>query len=127
ISSIRLHDEDAGALLDRLPEAGLGRIYLLYPDPWPKKRHWKRRFVTRANLDRLHRALKPGGELRFATDIPSYGDWALRHIHDHGGFEWTARTADDWRKPWPGWVSTRYEQKALKAGRVPNYFIFRRR
>lgn len=126
IGNIRLWDEDAGVLLDRLPAASVARVYLLYPDPWPKKRHFKRRFVSPQNLDRLARVIRPGGELRFATDIPSYGDWALRHLADHPDFTWTARRADDWRIAWDGWTSTRYEQKALAAGRVPNYFIFER-
>jgi tRNA (guanine-N7-)-methyltransferase len=125
LSNIRLFSGDAAALLDWLPAASLSRIDLLYPDPWPKKRHWKRRFVQRENLDRIARALKPGGELRFASDIPGYVEWTLTHTIFRDDLAWTARRADDWRKPWAGWPGTRYEAKALKAGRVPAYLTFR--
>ena len=127
LTNIRLFGEDATLLLDWLPDASLSRIDLLYPDPWPKKRHWKRRFVNPGNVKRFHRLLKPGGEFRFASDIESYVNWTLRHVHDHGGFDWTAMHPDDWRTPWEEWLSTRYEQKAIREGRTPAYFIFRRR
>ena len=126
LDNVRLYDDEVAPLLDWLPPAMLDRVYLLYPDPWPKKRHWKRRFVSNANLDRLARVMKPGAELRFATDIADYADWALRHIHRHPAFEWTAERADDWRRPFEDWPGTRYEEKAKKAGRTPNYFVFRR-
>ncbi len=124
IPNIRLYGEDAGPLLDWLPASSLSRIDLLYPDPWPKRRHWKRRFVNPANLDRIVRALSPGGLLRFASDIPDYVDWTLRHVQSHGGLVWTAATADDWRKPWAGWPGTRYEGKAVREGRRPAYLVF---
>ncbi|WP_075995346.1 tRNA (guanosine(46)-N7)-methyltransferase TrmB [Salaquimonas pukyongi] len=127
LANVRLYGEDATGLLDWLPDGSLSRIDLLYPDPWPKKRHWKRRFVNPGNLHRFHRLLKPGGEFRFASDIESYVNWTLRHVFNHGGFEWTALHPDDWHKPWDEWVSTRYEQKAIREGRTPAYFIFRRR
>lgn len=123
---IRLHHADAVPLLDRLPEASLGRFYLLYPDPWPKKRHWKRRFVDRGNLDRIARVLRPGGEFRFASDWAPYVDWTLARVLAHPAFVWTATVADDWRKPWAGWPGTRYEDKAIREGRTPAYLIFRR-
>ncbi|ADZ72724.1 tRNA (guanosine(46)-N7)-methyltransferase TrmB [Polymorphum gilvum] len=126
LSNVRLHDDDATGLLDWLPEASLDRIFQLYPDPWPKKRHWKRRFINAANLDRFARVLKPGAEVRFASDIDTYVDWTLRHFRDHPGFEWTAERADDWRLPWVSWPGTRYEAKALREGRVPRYLTFRR-
>ncbi|MCB1384828.1 MAG: tRNA (guanosine(46)-N7)-methyltransferase TrmB [Nitratireductor sp.] len=126
IGNIRLFGEDATLLLDWLPDRCLDRIDLYYPDPWPKKRHWKRRFVNAGNLARFHRVLKPGGEFRFACDIESYVNWTLRHVIAHGGFSWTAERADDWRRPWPEWLSTRYEQKAVREGRAPAYFIFSR-
>jgi tRNA (guanine-N7-)-methyltransferase len=126
IENIRLHDDDAVDVLDWLPEASLDLAYQLYPDPWPKKRHWKRRFVNAANLDRYARVLKPGAEFRFASDIDTYVDWTLRHCHDHPSFEWTAECAEDWRRPWAGWPGTRYEAKALREGRVPRYLTFRR-
>jgi tRNA (guanine-N7-)-methyltransferase len=126
IRTIRLYDEDAGPLIDWMPAASLARIDLLYPDPWPKRRHWKRRFVNRQNLDRIARVLRPGGRFRFISDIPSYVDWTLVEVARHCGLEWTAETADDWRRPWPGWPGTRYEAKALSQGRRPAYLVFRR-
>lgn len=124
LQTIRLHAEDAVFLLDWLPAASLSRIYLLYPDPWPKKRHWKRRFVSAENLDRFCRVLKPGGMFRFASDIDTYVDWTLSHVRAHGGLVWTAETAADWKTPYPGWESTRYEAKALREGRTPTYLTF---
>lgn len=125
--NIRLHDGDAALLLDWLPPASLGRVDLLYPDPWPKKRHWKRRFVGDDNLDRIARPLKPGGLFRVASDIESYIDWTLLHVVKRDDFAWTAARADDWRKPFAGWPGTRYEAKALAAGRAPAYLAFLRR
>jgi tRNA (guanine-N7-)-methyltransferase len=125
--TIRLHHADSVLLLDALAPASIGRFYLLYPDPWPKKRHWKRRFVEKDNLDRIARVLRPGGEFRFASDWAPYVDWTLARTAVHPAFEWTATVADDWRRPWAGWPGTRYEEKALREGRTPAYLIFRRR
>jgi tRNA (guanine-N7-)-methyltransferase len=127
LANVRLYHGDASALIDWLPAHSLTRIDLLYPDPWPKKRHWKRRFVQDESLARLARLIAPGGEFRFATDIPSYAEHVLMRILRSHDFTWTARRADDWRKPWPGFVRTRYEAKAIREGRTPAYFIFRRR
>lgn len=127
LENVRLHHGDAMPLLDWLPPASLVRVDLLYPDPWPKTRHWKRRFVNPQNLDRLARVIAPGGELRFATDWPSYAAWALALMRGRMDFEWAAERAEDWRRPWPEWPGTRYEAKALREGRVPAYFRFRRR
>jgi tRNA (guanine-N7-)-methyltransferase len=124
--NVRLHDGDAAALLEWLPAASLDRIDLLYPDPWPKKRHWKRRFVSEANLDLMARALASGGTFRFASDIESYVEWTLLHLLRRADFEWLAERADDWRRPWPHWPGTRYEAKALREGRHPAYLAFRR-
>jgi tRNA (guanine-N7-)-methyltransferase len=126
LANIRLHFGDASELLDWLPPAALSRIDLLYPDPWPKRRHWKRRFIQDESLKRLARILKKGGELRFATDIADYSAYALARVMRSPDFVWTADCADDWRKPWPGFSSTRYEMKAKREGRQPAYFIFRR-
>lgn len=126
VHTIRLHDNDAGALLDWLPPASLSRIDVLYPDPWPKRRHWKRRFIQDDNLHRLARILRPGGELRFATDIADYASWTLARVLRSEEFFWTAEKADDWRQSWPGFTGTRYEAKAKREGRVPCYLIFRR-
>jgi tRNA (guanine-N7-)-methyltransferase len=127
LTNVRLHHADAVELLDWLPAASIGRIDLLYPDPWPKRRHWKRRFVTEGNIARLARALRPGGEFRFASDWPNYAEWALARLTHAEDFMWTAARADDWRKPWPEFSGTRYEAKAKREGRVPCYLIFRRR
>lgn len=126
LANIRLHFGDASELLDWLPDASLSRIDLLYPDPWPKRRHWKRRFIQDESLKRLARILKIGGELRFATDIADYAAYVLARVLRSADFVWTAESADDWRKPWPGFSSTRYEMKAKREERRPAYFIFRR-
>ena len=126
LDNVRLFSGDASELIDWLPGASLARIDLLYPDPWPKRRHWKRRFVQDDSLKRLARILKSGGEFRFATDIASYAEHTLMRILRSSDFEWTAERADDWRKPWPGFVRTRYEAKAIREGRTPAYFIFRK-
>ena len=107
-------------------EGGLARIDLLYPDPWPKRRHWKRRFIQDETLKRLARILRHGGELRFATDIGDYAAYALARVLRSPDFEWTAEGASDWRKPWDDFTGTRYEAKAKREGRVPGYFTFRK-
>jgi tRNA (guanine-N7-)-methyltransferase len=126
LANIRLFHGDASELIDWLPAATLTRIDLLYPDPWPKRRHWKRRFVQDDSLKRLARILTSGGEFRFATDIASYAEHVLMRILRSPDFVWTAARADDWRKPWSGFVRTRYEAKAIREGRTPAYFIFRK-
>jgi tRNA (guanine-N7-)-methyltransferase len=126
LGNIRLHFGDASALIDWLPAGSLARIDLLYPDPWPKRRHWKRRFIQDDSLARLARILRPGGELRFATDIADYAAWALARVLRSKDFIWTAEAASDWRKAWPDFSGTRYEAKAMREDRVPAYFIFRR-
>jgi len=126
LKNIRLHFGDAIDLINWLPEASLTGVDLLYPDPWPKKRHWKRRFVQDETVAKLARIIRPGGTFRFATDIPHYAAWTLERLMRTPSFSWTAEKADDWRLPWPEWVETRYEAKAKREGRTPAYFIFRR-
>ena len=126
LANIRLHAGDAIDLLDWLPAASIARVDLLYPDPWPKRRHWKRRFVNATNIARLARVLRPGGEFRFATDWANYAEWTLWRLARAREFVWTAERADDWRQPWPGFTRTRYEAKAIREGRTPCYLIFRR-
>jgi tRNA (guanine-N7-)-methyltransferase len=126
LTNIRLYFGDASELLDWLPDAAISRIDLLYPDPWPKRRHWKRRFIQDESLKRLARVLRKGGELRFATDIPDYMAYVLARVLRSPDFIWTAENADDWRVPWPEFSGTRYEAKAKREGRTPAYFIFRR-
>jgi tRNA (guanine-N7-)-methyltransferase len=127
LTNIRLHFGDAIHVLDWLPEGSIARLDLLYPDPWPKRRHWKRRFIQDATVTAIARVLAPGGLLCFVTDWPDYAAWTLQHLMRSRDFEWTAERADDWRKPWPDFTSTRYEAKAKRAGRMPCYLIFRRR
>lgn len=126
VRNIRLYDDDATELLDWLPEGSIDQIDLLYPDPWPKRKHWKRRFVSRANLDRFARVLKPGGLFCFASDIDSYVNWTLMHCGAHPAFAWTAENAVDWLTPFAGWPGTRYEAKARREGRKSAYLTFRR-
>lgn len=127
LTNIRLHFGDATFLLDWLPSRSLGGVVLLYPDPWPKRRHWKRRFVQDESLANIVRVLQPGSELRFATDIPDYAAWTLKRALRSPDLDWIAERADDWRLPWPGFSGTRYEAKAKREGRVPCYLRFRRR
>ncbi|MEL7256402.1 MAG: tRNA (guanine(46)-N(7))-methyltransferase TrmB [Pseudomonadota bacterium] len=123
--NIRIHPGDVRDLFDVLPEASLARAFLLYPDPWPKKRHHRRRFVTPEHLEPLARVMQRGAMLRVATDIPDYVRQTLEMVPKHG-FEWLCEGPEDWRNPWDDWISTRYEKKALREGRVPHYLTFRR-
>jgi tRNA (guanine-N7-)-methyltransferase len=111
--NIRLHQGDARDVVARLPDVALDRVYILFPDPWPKTRHHKRRLIQPEFLEELARVMKPGAELRFATDWANYAAWTLEHFTRDARFMWLADRADDWRKPWPGHVTTRYEQKQL--------------
>jgi tRNA (guanine-N7-)-methyltransferase len=126
-SNLRLYDEDATAVLDWLPDASLSGIDLFYPDPWHKRRHWKRRFVSDANLDRFARILKPGGKFRFASDIEHYVNWTLQHCRRHPAFDWQAEGPSDWNDAYEGWPGTRYEAKAFREGRRAAYLTFIRR
>ncbi len=125
VGNLRVHPGDVRDLFDVLPEQSLARAFLLYPDPWPKTRHHRRRFVTQEHLVPLHRAMAPGALLRVATDIADYVRQTLIEV-PRAGFEWLAEGPSDWREPWGDWLSTRYEQKALREGRVPHYLTFRR-
>ncbi|MHC5655129.1 tRNA (guanine(46)-N(7))-methyltransferase TrmB [Stappia sp. ICDLI1TA098] len=127
LDNVRVFDDDAIKLLDWLPAGALDGIYQLYPDPWPKRRHWKRRFVNPTNIDRFARVLKPGAVYRFASDIDTYVDWALARFAARDDFDWTAEKATDWREPWQPWSGTRYEEKAFREGRRGHYLEFRRR
>jgi len=126
LKTIRVHDGDAREVLDWLPDASLGRVFLLFPDPWPKKRHQKRRLLTSETVGQLARVLKPVGAFRFASDDGDYAGEALRLTLANGGFAWTAEGARDWRRRPSDWPETRYERKALSAGRKPAYLSFRR-
>ena len=126
LPNLRLYDDDAVRLLDWLPEASVDHLDLLYPDPWRKPRHHKRRFVGPGNLDRMARVLRPGGAFHFASDWPDYVNWTLAHVRAHPSFTWEARGPADWREPFEGWPGTRYEAKAVREGRTPAYLRFRR-
>ncbi|QGA56993.1 tRNA (guanosine(46)-N(7))-methyltransferase TrmB [Brucella sp. 2280] len=125
--NLRLYDEDATAVLDWLPDASLAGIDLFYPDPWHKRRHWKRRFVSDANLDRFARVLKLGAKFRFASDIEHYVNWTLQHCRRHAAFDWQAESPADWNDAYEGWPGTRYEAKAFREGRRAAYLTFIRR
>lgn len=126
LANIRLHLGDALPVLDWLPSASVAGIDLVYPDPWPKRRHWKRRFVQEQTIADIARVLRQGGEFRFVSDIPDYAAWTLARLLRSPDFTWTAQRADDWRRPWPGFVGTRYEAKAVREGRAPCHLVFRR-
>jgi len=126
LRNIRLHFDDAANLLAWLPNASLARIDLIHPDPWPKRRHWKRRFIQDEMVAQFARILRPGGELRFVTDIAGYAAWALLRLLRSEKFAWTAQCADDWRKPWPGFIRTRYHAKAAQEERASCFLVFRK-
>ncbi|CCG06814.1 tRNA (guanosine(46)-N7)-methyltransferase TrmB [Pararhodospirillum photometricum] len=126
VRNIRVWPEDVRALLTRLPEACLDRLFVLFPDPWPKTRHARRRMIQPARLDLFAALLKDGGELRVASDDAGYVRWTLQHATAHPLFRWTATGPGDWRDPPADWVQTRYEAKALAAGRRPAYLVFQR-
>ena len=122
LANVRIHDGDARPLLEALPASSFERIYLLYPDPWPKARHNKRRFVSLENLTHFHRILAPGGLFLFASDIDDYVAWTRDHVADHGGFA----EEGDASLPYENWIETRYEAKARREGRGSAYLRFRR-
>jgi len=126
LTNIRLHHGDAAELIAWLPAASLARIDLLFPDPWRKRRHWKRRFVQDERIAALARLLRSGGALHFASDWPDYVAWTLARLLRSTDFTWTAEKADDWRLPWQGYAPTRYETKSRGQGRAPCYLIFRK-
>ena len=126
LQNIRLHFDDALALIAWLPDASLTRIDLIHPDPWPKRRHWKRRFVQDETVGQLARILRPRGEFRFVTDIADYAAWTLQRLMRNPNFEWTAQCANDWRNPWPSFTGTRYHAKAAREQRSSCFLIFRR-
>ena len=127
LANIRLFADDARLLIAALPAAALDRVFILFPDPWPKARHHKRRIVSREVLDELARIMKDRAELRLATDDADYFSWMLEQVTGHPAFEWLARRPGDWRQRPPDWPPTRYEEKARAAGRAPSFLRARRR
>ena len=126
IGNIRLFAGDAAELLAWAPPQSMRRIDLIHPDPWPKRRHWKRRFVQDATVNAMARILKDGGEFRFVSDIDDYCAWTLAHLMRSSDFFWTAERAADWQQPWDGYTMTRYGRKAEREGRVAAYLRFGR-
>ncbi|MGO8913561.1 MAG: tRNA (guanosine(46)-N7)-methyltransferase TrmB [Bradyrhizobium sp.] len=126
IGNIRLFAGDASELLAWAPEHSLARIDLIHPDPWPKRRHWKRRFVQDATIAAMARVLKAEGEFRFVSDISDYCAWTLAHFSRSPDFIWTAECASDWREPWPDYTMTRYGRKAEREGRQATYLRFKK-
>jgi len=124
--SLRILADDARLLLPALQEGSLGRIYLLFPDPWPKRRHHRRRFISPPTIDALARVIREGGELHFASDHGEYVRWTLWHLSRRPEFRWLARRPDDWRTPPADWVETRYAAKAAAQGSVCTYLQFTR-
>ena len=125
VRNIRIYPGDARDLMDVLPEQSVEVAFLLYPDPWPKRKHHRRRFVTPEHLGPLFAILAPGARFRISTDIPDYVRQAMEEV-PKAGFAWQAERPDDWRKPWKDWLPTRYEQKAVREGRTPTYLTFRK-
>ena len=126
VDNILLFPDDIRSLFPFFPEHSVDRVFVLYPDPWPKKKHHRRRFVTPEHLEPLARVMKPGSQLRIATDIPDYARQAVEQLNLNPNFEWMVAKASDWQLPWDDWQSTRYEKKALLNNRVPIYLTFRR-
>jgi tRNA (guanine-N7-)-methyltransferase len=125
--NVRIWDGDARKIIGWLPGSSLSRAFILHPDPWPKARHQKRRFVSPENLEMLSRVMQPSAELRIATDIANYVRSSLEAIRVNGKFEWLAEGPRDWSERPADWPQTRYEKKALKEGRSATYLRFSRR
>ncbi len=127
LHNVRIIDDDIRPRMDQMGEATIDRAFLLFPDPWPKKRHHKRRFVNQANLDRLQRILKPGAEFRVASDIEGYIEWTLEEMSAHCGFSWPAGSLEKCTNRPADWPQTRYEAKAIRQGRACSYLSFIRK
>jgi tRNA (guanine-N7-)-methyltransferase len=126
LHNVRFYPEDARNLLSALVPGSLDRVFLLFPDPWPKRRHEQRRFIGKGNLDRLAQLMRDGAELRIASDDPTYQEWALRHVPVHPAFQWQAQCPSDWLERPSDAIETRYEKKARDAGRTPMFFRFKK-
>ncbi len=127
LKNLRLHRGDARDVLAVLPDACLEKVFVLFPDPWPKARHHKRRIINEQFIQDLHRVIRPGGHFRFGSDIIHYVDWSLTRIKAHGGFGWYPQRQSDWRARPDDWPSTRYLEKALREGRHGHFFEFIRK
>lgn len=127
VTNIRFFMDDARLLMDALPDQSFSRAFILFPDPWRKKRHYKRRVVSQGNLNVLSRLLKDGSQLRVGTDHHDYCRWILACFMEHSDFDWQSNSPDDWHKRPDDWPATRYELKALEAGRLSAYMTFLRK
>lgn len=124
VNNIRIYDDDVRKLFDKIPDGFFDKIYLLFPDPWPKKKHASRRFVNPENLKHLARILKKGGLFRVATDHPIYKRHVLRTMHECKDFVWNAKCGNDWKCAPKDWVKTKYQEKAIREGRRPIWFNY---
>ena len=124
--NIRIFDDDMRLLFPRIPDNFLDKVFVLFPDPWPKKRHASRRFINRENLRDIARILKKGGILRVATDHKVYKSWVLHQLHNHENFRWTAACGNDWKHQPADWVETKYQRKAIREGRRPVFLDYER-
>ena len=124
LSNVRIDDGDALNMIERLQAASIGRMFVLFPDPWPKRRHNKRRVISDESLAEFARVLRPGAELLFASDIDDYVGWTLARVFRSVDFTWDG---GDWLTPWPGSPETRYRMKAIREGRTPVFLNFKRR
>ena len=124
--NIRIFSDDIRLLFKQIPDNFLDKIFVLFPDPWPKKRHADRRFINQENLKEISRILKKGGILRVATDHKIYKGWTLRQLHENPSFRWTARCGNDWKHEPRDWVQTKYQRKAIREGRRAVFLDFER-
>ncbi len=122
--NVRVFDDDMRFLFSAIPDNSIDKVFLLFPDPWPKKRHAERRFVNPDNLEQIARILKKGGILRVATDHKVYKSWTLRSLHKDNKFAWTAKCSNDWKKEPSDWVQTKYQRKAIREGRKAVFLEF---
>ena len=127
LKNVLIYPGDVRDLMDVLPNSIFEKVFLLYPDPWPKTKHHKRRFVSPEFLDPLIPLIKENGNIHIATDIGDYVRQALLNLISYETLDWVAESPNDWREPWKGWWSTRYEQKAIAAGRRSYYLIFQKK
>lgn len=127
VDNIRVFSDDVRLLFKQIPDNFIDKLFVLFPDPWPKKRHASRRFINQDNLNEISRILKPGGILRVATDHKIYKSWTLRQLHERTDFRWTATCGNDWKHEPLDWVETKYQRKALAEGRRPVFLDFERK
>ena len=127
LSNVRIYNDDVRFLLPALPDQSLSRVFVMFPDPWPKARHAKRRFIGPENLSSLARLMRAGAELRVASDHPVYIHWALEQLTAHPAFAWDVKGSQDWLNPPLDHAPTRYQLKAQKEGRKAHFFRFFRK